>query len=52
MMGRVRFDIRGTTYVVRPGDTLHFKGDLPHTWENPGPGEAQTSMVCAFGYER
>ncbi len=50
--GRVRFDVRGTTYVVRPGDTLHFKGDVPHTWENPGPGEAQLLMVCAFGYER
>jgi transcriptional regulator with XRE-family HTH domain len=50
--GRVRFDIRGVTYVVRPGDTLHFKGDVPHTWENPGPGEAQILMVCAFGYER
>ena len=50
--GRVRFDIRGVTYVVRPGDTLHFKGDVPHTWANPGPGEAQILMVCAFGYER
>jgi transcriptional regulator with XRE-family HTH domain len=52
LKGRVRFNVRGTTYIVRPGDTLHFKGDVPHTWANPGPGEAQILMVCAFGYER
>jgi transcriptional regulator with XRE-family HTH domain len=52
LKGRVRFDIRGVAYVVRPGDTLHFKGDVPHTWANPGPGEAQILMACAFGYER
>jgi transcriptional regulator with XRE-family HTH domain len=52
LKGRVRFDVRGTTYVVRPGDTLHFKGDVPHRWENRGPGEAQILMICDFGYER
>ncbi|MGH7822890.1 MAG: helix-turn-helix domain-containing protein [Candidatus Binatia bacterium] len=50
--GRVRFVIRGEEHVVRPGDTLHFKADIPHSWQNPGPGEAQMIMVCAFGYER
>ena len=48
--GRVRFELRGVTYVVRPGDTLHFKGDVPHRWGNAGPGDAQLLMVCAFGY--
>ncbi len=52
MKGRVEFTVRGTTYLLRPGDTLHFKGDIPHRWRNPGPGEAQMLMVCAFGYER
>lgn len=52
MKGRLRFEIRGVEYVIRPGDTLHFKGDIPHAWRNPGPGEAQVLMVCAFGYER
>lgn len=50
--GRLRFDIRGVEYVVRPGDTLHFKGDIPHGWRNSGPGEAQVLMICAFGYDR
>ncbi|GIW42405.1 MAG: cupin [Candidatus Binatia bacterium] len=52
LKGRVHFEIRGSRYVVGPGDTLHFKGDIPHRWENPGPGEARILMVCAFGYER
>ncbi len=50
--GRVRFDIRGRSYVVGPGDVLHLKGDVPHYWENVGSGEAQMYMICAFAYER
>jgi transcriptional regulator with XRE-family HTH domain len=50
--GRVRFEIRGQAYVVRPGDVLHLKGDIPHFWENAGSGEAQMFMICAFAYER
>lgn len=50
--GRLRFEIRGVEYVLRPGDTLHFKGDIPHAWCNLGPGEAQVLMICAFGYDR
>jgi len=50
--GRVCFHIRGRTHWVRRGDVLHLKGDIPHSWENPGPGEAEMYMVCAFSYER
>jgi transcriptional regulator with XRE-family HTH domain len=50
--GSVRFHIRGGTRLVERGDTLHFKGDIPHRWENAGPGPAQVLMICAFGYER
>jgi|SRR5262245_5879108 len=52
MKGRLDFAVRDTTYVLRPGDTLHFKGDIPHRWRNPGSREAQMLMACAFGYER
>lgn len=50
--GRIRFEVRGREVFVGPGDTLHFKGDIPHSWQNRGPGEAQMIMICAFGYER
>jgi len=48
LRGRVQFDISGQTYLLGPGDTLHFKGHLPHTWRNPGPEEAEMIMACAF----
>ena len=50
--GSVRFHMRGGARLVERGDTLHFKGDIPHRWENAGPGPAQVLMICAFGYER
>lgn len=50
--GRVRFEIRGETYLLGPGDVLHFKGDIPHFWENASAGESQIYMICAFSYER
>ncbi|MBI4518189.1 MAG: helix-turn-helix transcriptional regulator [Deltaproteobacteria bacterium] len=50
LAGRVRFVIRGEPYILKPGDTLHLKGDVPHTWENAGPGTARMLMVCAFAY--
>lgn len=52
LKGRVRFEIRGQEHMVRPGDVLHLKGDIPHFWENRGPGQAQMYMICAFTYER
>lgn len=48
--GTLVFEMRGQEYRLRPGDTLHFKGNIPHTWRNPGPGEAEMIMVCAFAY--
>ncbi len=50
--GHVRFVIRGTPYLLGPGDTLHLKGNVPHTWENAGPDPARMLMVCAFAYGR
>jgi transcriptional regulator with XRE-family HTH domain len=48
LRGRLLFEVAGQSYLLGPGDTLHFKGHLPHTWRNPGPEEAEMLMVCAF----
>ncbi len=48
--GRIRVEVRDEQYVMSPGDTLHFKGDLPHRWENAGADEATMILVCAFNY--
>lgn len=38
--GSIEFTVTGQTYLVEPGSTLHFRGDQPHTWRNPGGTEA------------
>ncbi len=48
--GRFRFFVRDQEHVLAPGDTLHFKGEIPHRWENPGPQAAAMIVICAFSY--
>lgn len=48
--GTLVFEMKGEAYCLGPGDVLHFKGDIAHTWRNPGPEEAEMIMVCAFTY--
>jgi transcriptional regulator with XRE-family HTH domain len=44
--GELEFTVTGQTYQVRPGATLHFRGDQPHTWRNPGPAEAHAVWMA------
>lgn len=46
--GTLEFEMRDRKYHLKPGDTFHFKGDIPHTWRNPGRRDAEMIMVCAF----
>ncbi len=48
--GRLRFEVRGQEYLLAPGDTLHFKADIPHSWENAGSHDAQMISIVAFNY--
>ncbi len=32
--GTLGFDVDGTAYRLGPGDSLHFRTDRPHRWEN------------------
>ena len=47
LRGSVGFSIQGKHYRLGPGDTLHFKSDLPHSWTNVGEGEAEMLLICA-----
>jgi transcriptional regulator with XRE-family HTH domain len=47
LTGTVEFTIHGRRYLLRQGDTLHFKSDLKHSWANVGKGEALLLMVCS-----
>ncbi|MCX8071497.1 MAG: XRE family transcriptional regulator [Candidatus Binatia bacterium] len=52
LKGRIRFEIRGQEYLLGPGDVLHFKGDIPHFWENAAQTESEMYMICSFSYQR
>jgi len=47
LKGRVEFTVRGKKYLLQPGDTIHFKSDLRHSWVNVGEGEAHLLMICS-----
>lgn len=44
--GTLTFDIAGTLYKVRRGDSLHFLGDQPHHWANEGKTKARALWVA------
>lgn len=44
--GVLEFTVTGQPYQVVPGSTLHFRGDQPHTWRNPGSAEAHAVWMA------
>ena len=44
--GILEFTVTGQKYRVEPGSTLHFQGDQPHTWHNPGKVEARAIWMA------
>lgn len=45
MEGTVEFRINEESYVLRKGDSVHFKSELPHSWRNPGRVDAKILYV-------
>ena len=43
---RTTATVTGQKYTVGPGSTLHFQGDQPHTWRNPGQTEARAVWMA------
>jgi len=50
--GRVRLVCAGAEYDLEDGDSVTFDADLPHHFENPGPGEASFFAVVSAGLRR
>ena len=44
--GMLEFTVSGQPYEVGPGSTLHFRGDQPHTWHNPGSTEVRAVWMA------
>lgn len=43
--GEVIFTIGNNDYRLRPGDSLQFKSEQPHSWENPSTKPARFLLV-------
>ena len=50
--GTVALCIDGARHELHAGDTVTFDADLPHHFENPGPGPATFLAVVAAGLRR
>ena len=50
--GTVVLDIDGERHELSTGDCVTFDADLPHHFENPGPGEAALLAVVSAGLRR
>ncbi len=44
--GTLEFTVTGQSYQVQAGSTLHFRGDQPHTWRNPGTAAAHAIWMA------
>lgn len=50
--GTIVLHVDGVDHTLAAGDTVTFDADLPHHFENPGPGEATFLAVVAAGLRR
>src|SRR6185436_15456129 len=47
--GRLTLHCDGEDFLLATGDCVTFDADLPHHFENPGPGEARFLAVTSAG---
>jgi transcriptional regulator with XRE-family HTH domain len=51
-IGRLTLLCDGAAHDLAEGDAVTFDADLPHHFENPGPGEARFFAVVSAGLRR
>jgi transcriptional regulator with XRE-family HTH domain len=44
--GVLEFTVAGQSFRLEPGSSLHFRGDQPHTWSNPGEADARAVWMA------
>lgn len=47
VQGSMEFRVKGRSYVLNQGDSLHFRTQLEHSWKNIGDIEAKLIWVLA-----
>ncbi len=50
--GAVEYEISGESYRLEPGDSLLFRGELPHRWSNPNTKPALFLMIMQATEQR
>lgn len=45
MAGGIHVEVGDQVHRLEPGDSLHFKSDLPHRWTNPGSSPAEVLWI-------
>jgi transcriptional regulator with XRE-family HTH domain len=45
--GKITFIVDGEYYTLGPGDTLHFKSKLPHSYKNLGRSTVELLIICS-----
>ena len=49
LSGRLRISVAGEVHDLSAGDSIVFPSDVPHTYENPAPGEARCHNIVIYG---
>ena len=47
--GRVQISVNGEIFFLNEGDSIRFKADAAHSYENIGDQKAQLSMIIYYG---
>jgi len=49
LTGTLRMVVADEVHDLAPGDSIHFRADVPHTYENSSPREARALNVIVYG---
>jgi len=47
LQGKMEFRVDNETYILGPGDSIHFRTDINHSWKNTGDAQAKLIWVLA-----
>lgn len=50
--GKLSIEVATQNYLLKPGDTLLFRGEQPHRWQNPNSSPAIFLMMMQASEER
>lgn len=51
LSGEILYSVNGKAYMLEPGDSLLFDGQLPHRFSNIGPGTANILIILSTPHD-